>query len=141
MSAKSIYLVAYYFMRPRGRTQTQNKGWMDNQANIAYDEKVGVTRTLKKADISMAKVILDLSKKTVVRNGWNNNHDFDQLFEYFHKGYPQYTNTIMGELDPDYLKKFEAPPENVPSNEPLALTAPTEEVFEVDTSGVDTRVL
>lgn len=142
MSTKSIYLVAYYYMRPRGRVQTQNKGWMANQQNLAYDEKVTVTRNLKKSDISMAKVIVDLGKKTVIRNGWNDNLDFDQLFEYYHKGYPQYTTAVMGELDPDYLKKFEEQPQaTINDASALALSAPTAEIVEVDTSTVDTRVL
>lgn len=141
MSSKSIYLVAFYFMKPRNRVQTQNKGWMDNQQNLVYDEKVAVARNLKKSDIATAKIILDLGKKSVVRNGWNNDLDFDRLFEYFHKGYPQYTNTVMNELDPEYLKKFEVVAEPQPSNDALALTAPTSEIIEVDTSNVDARVL
>lgn len=109
MKTKSIYLVANYLMRPRRRVNTQIKGWQNNTENIAYDEQVAVCRSLKKNDISMAKVILDLSSKTVVRNGWNNDKTFDELFAYFHAGYPQYTTTVMTELDPEYLLSLSTP--------------------------------
>jgi len=131
MSSKSIYLVATYYMKPRSRVNTQLKGWMNDQENIAYDEKVDITRNLKKSDLSTAKVILDLKKKSVVRNGWNNDLDFDKIFEYFHNGYPQYTNSVMGELDPEYLKKFEKP---ATANSELSISAPDSEVVEIDTS-------
>lgn len=131
MSSKSIYLVAYYFMKPRNRVRTQTKGWMEDQNNIAYDEKVAVARNLKSSDLTTAKVILDLTKKVVVRNGWNNGKDFDSLFEYYHEGYPQYTTTVMNQLDPEYLTKFNRQPE--PQNN-LTITGPTESIVEVDTS-------
>jgi len=137
MSSKSIYLVAYYYMKPRNRVRTQTKGWMEDQSNISYDERVAVTRKLKSSDLSTAKIILDLSNKSVVRNGWNNGKDFDTLFEYYHEGYPQYTTTVMNQLDPAYLSKFNQQPD--PQNG-LTVTTPTESVFEVDTSE-STKVL
>jgi hypothetical protein len=129
--SKSIYLVAAYYMKPRNRVQTQIKGWMGVQDNVAYDEKVDITRNLKKSDLSTAKVILDLKKKTVVRNGWNNDLDFDKIFEYFHNGYPQYTTTVMTELDPEYLTRFEKP---AASNSALSIDVLDTEVVEIDTS-------
>lgn len=140
MSSKSVYLVAFYFMRPRGRALTHNKGWMDNQNNIMYDEQVTITRNLKKSDISMAKVILDLTKKTVFRNGWNDQKNFDQLFKHYNDGYPEYTKTVMGQLDPEYMKRFEPAPAETQAIT-SSISAPTEEVYQVDTSNVDTRVL
>lgn len=127
--AKSIFLVAHYYMRPRGRATTQIKGWMNDANNLQYDEQVSITRNLKKSDLSTAKIIMDLGKKSVVRNGWNNLDDFDTLFGHFHEGYPQYTTTVMKEIDPVYLEKFTAAPAAVPS-----ISAPTSEIVEVDTS-------
>ena len=129
-STKSIYLVAHYYMRPRGKAPTQIKGWMSDANNMMYDEKVAITRNLKKSDLSTAKIIMDLSKKSVVRNGWNNMDDFDKLFGYFHEGYPQYTTTIMKEVDPAYLEKFTI----APADQPPAISTPTAEIVEVDTS-------
>ena len=108
MAIKTIYLVAHYLMRPQRRVQTQIKGWKDNMQNISYDEQVAVCRTLKKNDISMAKIILDLSNKKIVRNGWSAGKSFDELFDYFHTGYPQYTTEVMMQLDPEYLIQFQS---------------------------------
>lgn len=93
-------------MRPKARVNTQIKGWMDNANNIQYDEQVAVATKLKKADQEYAKIILDMTNKKVVRNRWNNNQDFDAMFEYFAQGYPRYTYEIMGRLDPDYATRF-----------------------------------
>lgn len=128
--AKSIFLVAHYYMRPRGRATTQIKGWMSNNDNLQYDEQVAITRNLKKSDLSTAKIIMDLTKKSVVRNGWNNLDDFDKLFGYFHEGYPQYTTTVMHELDPSYLERFNV----ATTTEAPVIAAPTSEIVEVDTS-------
>lgn len=106
MKKEVIYLIAYYSMRPKARVNTQIKGWMDNANNIQYDEQVAVATKLKKADQEYAKIILDMTNKKVVRNRWNNNQDFDAMFEYFAQGYPRYTYEIMGRLDPDYATRF-----------------------------------
>lgn len=107
MSNKSIYLIAYYYLRPARRAITQSKGWMKDNNNLTYDEKVAVSNKLNKNDHAMAKIIIDLANKKVIRNGWGSDLSFDQIFEYFHNGYPQYTTQVMQNLDPAYLEKFE----------------------------------
>jgi hypothetical protein len=105
---KSIFLVAYYFMRPQARVRTQVKGWMQAEKNMQFDEQVAVTRRLKNSDRTTAKIILDLSKKSVVRNGWGSTEAFDELFKYFHASYPKYTTEVMAMLDPAYLERINA---------------------------------
>jgi hypothetical protein len=121
---KSIFLVAYYFMRPQSRVRTQVKGWMQTEKNMQFDEQVAVTRRLKNSDQTTAKVILDLSKKSVVRNGWGSTEQFDELFKYFHASYPKYTTEVMAMLDPVYLERINAemaPPEpETPIAEPTS---------------------
>jgi hypothetical protein len=118
---KSIFLVADYFMRPQARVRTQVKGWMQTEKNMQFDEQVAVTRRLKTSDQTTAKVILDLSKKSVVRNGWGSTEAFDELFKYFHASYPKYTTEVMATLDPVYLERINAemapPAETVESPE------------------------
>ena len=104
----SIFLVAYYFMRPQSKARTQVKGWMQTEKNLQFDEQVAVTRRLKNSDRTTAKVILDLSKKSVVRNGWGSTENFDDLFKYFHNSYPKYTTEVMTTLDPAYLERINA---------------------------------
>lgn len=123
---KSIFLVAYYFMRPQARVRTQVKGWMQAEKNMQFDEQVAVTRRLKNSDQTTAKVILDLSKKSVVRNGWGSTEAFDELFKYFHASYPKYTTEVMSMLDPAYLERINA------EMTPAATEAP---VAEPTTSG------
>lgn len=100
---KSIYLVAYYFQKPAERVRTNRSGWMKNRDNLVWDEQVAVSRNLKNRDLTTAKIILDLANKRVLKNDWLNNRNFDDLFTYFSKGYPQYTKEIMEKLDPGYL--------------------------------------
>ena len=138
MSNNSIFLVAYYFMRPQARAQTQVKGWMQNSKNMQFDEQVAVTRRLKNSDRTTAKIILDLSKKVVVRNGWGSNENFDDLFKYFHKSYPRYTTEVMTTLDLPYLEKVNAemtaPVETVDTPEPV------ESISSVSTTSVGSSI-
>jgi hypothetical protein len=107
MKKESLYLVAYYTLRPANRVKTQIKGWMEDSSNVQYDEQVAITRRLKNNDRSMAKIILDMTNKKIVRNGWGTDVNFDDMFKYFSKSYPEYTHRIMASLDPEYLTRFQ----------------------------------
>ena len=122
----SIFLVAYYFMRPQAKAQTQVKGWMQTEKNLQFDEQVAVTRRLKNSDKTTAKVILDLTKKSVVRNGWGSTENFDDLFKYFHNSYPKYTTEVMTMLDPAYLERINA--EMAPPTETVETPEPTSSI-------------
>lgn len=89
-------------MKPKKGVNTTVKGWMDDPANLRYDEKVEITRGVKK-NAQTAKIILDLVNKTVERNNFNSNRDFKELFKYFFGGYHQYVTEVMKQLDPAYL--------------------------------------
>ena len=102
MSNKNIYLVAYYSMKPRPGVKTNVKGWMDDPANLQYDEKVEIVRGLK-PNTQTAKIVLDFSTKTVTRNNFNQDRDFKKLFKYFFGGYAQYMSTVMIQLDPTWM--------------------------------------
>ena len=105
MNNKDIYLVAFYSMKPRPGVNTSVKGWMNNKENLQYDERVEITKGAKKSS-QLANVILDFSNKSVVRNTFNDDRDFDSFFRYYFGGYHQYVSTVMKELDPAYLEKF-----------------------------------
>lgn len=102
---KDIYFVAFYYMKPRPGVNTAIKGWMEDKSNLRYDERVEVTRGLKK-DSHAANILLNMSKKTVERNRFNDDKDFKNLFKYFFGGYHQYITQVMTQLDPDYLKSI-----------------------------------
>ena len=105
MKNHNIYLVAHYSMKPRPGVNTSVKGWMDNQENLQYDEKVEITRGLKK-DSTNAKIVLNFSTKTVDRNSFNQDRDFKKLFKYFFGGYHQYMTTVMKQLDPSFMDEI-----------------------------------
>ena len=78
---------------------------MNNPNNLRYDERVEITRGLKK-DSAHSKIILNLSNKTVDKNTWGDNRSFDELFKYFFKGYHQYITQVMTQLDIEYFNKM-----------------------------------
>lgn len=105
MSNKNIYLVAFYSMKPRPGVKTNVKGWMNDAANITYDERIEISRGLKK-NSTTAKVVLDLSSKSVHRNSWGTDRSFDEYFKYYFKGYHKYLTTVMTQLDAEYFNKM-----------------------------------
>lgn len=105
MRTKSIYLVANYITKPRDPKKTYIPGYMKDPANHQYDEQVAIQTNLRNKDIS-AKVVLNLSTKTVERNGFNNNKDFNEMFKYFFKGYHKYVTEVMTKLDVEYFNQM-----------------------------------
>lgn len=102
---QDIYLVAFYGLKPRHGVDTTKKGWMNNLDNITYDESIEITRGLKK-NSAMAKVVLNLSKKSVDRNTWKTSNSFDEHFTHFFKGYHKYVTTVMVQLDAEYMNEM-----------------------------------
>lgn len=78
--------------------KTSQKGWMSKEGNVAYDEQITVANKLKTKDLAMAKIILDLSKRTVYRNLWATDKSFDELFEHFYSGYQKYLDPVINQL-------------------------------------------
>lgn len=102
---KNVYLVAFYSMKPRPGVNTSVKGWMNNKENLQYDERLEITKGLKK-NSHLANVILDLSDKVITKNSFNDESDFRSFFKYFFGGYHKYISTVMKEIDPAYLEEF-----------------------------------
>jgi hypothetical protein len=102
---KDIYLVAFYHMRPRNGVNTSKKGWMNDTNNVTYDESLEITRGLKN-NSSMAKVILNLSTKTVYRNTWGTDRNFRDYFKHYFTSFHKYLTTVMVQLDPEYMNEL-----------------------------------
>ena len=99
---RNLYLVAYYYQRPSNqRVRTNRPGWMTAEQNISWDEQVHIATRLRDRDLSMSRVILDLSRRSVVKNSWNSHKTFEELFEYYRAEYPQYAEQIASKLYPD----------------------------------------
>jgi hypothetical protein len=102
-----LYLVACYSLRPKtNRVRTECPGWMKLPGALSYNEQVILTKNLKNQDIQTAQVILDMVKKSVIKNSFVKGRSFDDLFLYYYNNYPQYTKDIMSKLDPNYLTRF-----------------------------------
>ena len=102
---KSIYLVAHYVTKPKNPKMTHIAGYMKDPANHQYDEQVAIQTRLKPKDVN-AKIVLNLSTKTVETNRFNDKKDFNELFKYFFKGYHKYVTQIMSQLDPEYFSQM-----------------------------------
>ena len=94
----SIYLIAQYSIRPQRNVKTQQAGWMANPNNISYDESIAIARKIKTKDHQTAKIILDFTKRVVVKNTWNDGRSFEEMFSYFYNGYPKYIDPILAQL-------------------------------------------
>lgn len=106
MAQKGIYLLAFYVAKPRDPRQTYKAGYMKDPANIQYDERIEITKGLKDKHRMSAKVVLDLTNKKIVSNGFNHNTGFDEMFKYFYEGYSQYISAIMNQLDPEFMLAY-----------------------------------
>ena len=105
MKKQNIYLVAHYVTKPKDPKKTHIPGYMKDPANHQYDEQVAIQTKLKSNDVN-AKIVMNLSTKTVDTNRFNSNKDFDELFKYFLKGYHKYITQIMTQLDPEYFNQM-----------------------------------
>ena len=105
MKKQNIYLVAHYVTKPKDPKKTHIPGYMKDPVNHQYDEQVAIQTKLKSNDVN-AKIVMNLSTKTVDTNRFNSNKDFDELFKYFFKGYHKYITQIMTQLDPEYFNQM-----------------------------------
>ena len=104
---KSIYLIASYIMRPKNPKRTHEKEYMSDAGNFQYDEQVTIAKKINNHDKQYAKIILDLGNRKVERNGFRSENNFEDLMNYFFKGYEKYIANVLVHLDPEYLKELE----------------------------------
>lgn len=106
MKNKDIYLLAFYHIKPKDPGKTKIVGYMKDMANLDFDESINITRGLKDKDSVGAKVILNLTKQQVVKNGWNENKDFPELLGHYQEGYPKYINPLLAQLYPEVTNEI-----------------------------------
>lgn len=106
MKQKSIYLIAYYSVKPKNPRKTYEAGYMKDPNNISYDEKIEISKGLKSKAQLTSKIILDLTNKKIVQNSFNHNTDFNSMFKYFYEAYSKYISTIMMQIDPTFMVEF-----------------------------------
>ena len=106
MKKSNIYLIAQYITKPRDPRKTHIPGYMKDPKNHQYDERVQISSRLRSQDLSTAKIILNLTEKTVDKNAFNELKDFNELFKYFFKGYHKYITEVMAKLDAEYFNQM-----------------------------------
>ena len=98
MANKNRHLIARYILKARKGAPTHIKGWMDDDANVQWDETVVITKGLRSKALCEAQVILDLDDKLIVKN-WKSNEDieftFERLYQYYRKHYADYIDRFM----------------------------------------------
>lgn len=89
--------MATYVARPKNPRQTAKAGYMTNPDNIEYDEHLSMTRGFKDKFISN-HVILDLTEQKVVKNSFNNNRNFEEVFGHFTQNYEEHIKDSIQKL-------------------------------------------
>ncbi len=98
MSNTSIYLIANYTALPKDPSKTKIAGYITNPENVVYDELVYVRKGLRDKDTKNS-VILDLTDEKIVKNIFNVDKTYSELFEYFYSGYTEYINNCVATLN------------------------------------------
>ena len=111
---KDMFLVGEYLKAPRDPKQSSRKGYMKDENNISYREKVTITRGLKDRDLT-AGIILNLTQKTVFKCRFAGKNDWETLAAYYAKSYPNYFK--LADPKPPTDEADESPFEDAP--EPL----------------------
>lgn len=77
-----MFLIAKYPQTLRNGKQNE---WQNN-------EEVKCVRNLKTRDLTEASVVLDVANEKVVKNRFNDNNDFKELYNYYLTHYSDYIN-------------------------------------------------
>ena len=90
MKDNDLYLIAHYTAKPRDPKMTRVAGYMKDPANIIYDERVEFAVGLKSRDQTASSVIVNLTKRQIVKNRFNPGAGFEDVIKYYCEAYPEY---------------------------------------------------
>ena len=120
MKTKKMYVVATYFRVPKEGANSSRKNFGKDDANWAFNESVQVTTGLKKRDITMANIILNVTDKQVEKCNMRPGVGYDELYSYFKTNYPKYfqhIDVLTTEPDQNKTTLLVAPAETTPANQ------------------------
>lgn len=97
----SMYLLAKYLLRPRESHRTAQKGYWQQEGAGQLDEQLSFSRKVRNSDLQSCNVILDLSKKKIVKCvvGDLQGSDYNRVFDYFKTNYPEHIAVAMREVE------------------------------------------
>lgn len=99
MKIKNIYLLAQYVAKPKDPRRTSQPGYMKDENNIQYDERVIIQRGLRSRDEQNNNVVMDLTTEKVVKNNLKPGVPFYELFAHFHEHYGDYIAKSVDQLN------------------------------------------
>ena len=105
---RDTFLVASYLKAPKEPAKCIRPGYMNDDKNISYREKVTVTRGLKDKDLTAA-IILNLTQKTVHKCRFEGKNDWETLAKYYAEAYPNYFKLIDPPKDKEKETEIVAP--------------------------------
>ena len=89
--------MATYVARPKNPRQTSQAGYMSNPDNVEYDEHLSMTKGFKDKYLSN-HVILDLTEQKLIKNSFNSNRNFEDVFGHFMQNYEEHIKNSIQQL-------------------------------------------
>jgi len=118
---KNVYIVARYAMKPKDPSQTYKAGYIKDPDNMRWDERVDVVLGLKDRDLGMYQIILNITESRIIKNSFNNDKSFMELFQYFYTSSPKEISAALRNVG---IVVGETKEE---SNEPVQQDVPSQE--------------
>jgi hypothetical protein len=87
-----MFIIARYPQTLRDPRMSHKTNIGQNHAAWQNNEEVICRKSLRPKDQVEASVILDVAGRKVVKNRFNENTDFDALYQYFMEHYADYIN-------------------------------------------------
>ena len=87
-----MFIVARYPQTLKNPNMSHRSGVGSNPAAWQHNEEVICRKSLRPKDQTEASVILDVANQKVIKNRFNENNDFEELYKYYLTHYADYIN-------------------------------------------------
>jgi len=95
----SIYLICTYIGKPKDSSKTHLPGYMSDQNNIEYEERLIISRGLKDKARQAGHVVLNITEQIIVKNTFTNDTDFMSMLAHYVEHYGDYINSMVNALN------------------------------------------
>jgi hypothetical protein len=87
-----FYIVATYTRTLRDPRQSHLKGIGGNTSAWADNEMIRCTKRLSRKDQTESSIILDVAERKVIKDRFESNKTFDELYSYYLTNFADYIN-------------------------------------------------